>query len=515
MQAIREMWYIPVFEHTMMKDFFKKILTVYNILDVFELNEHDTIALYGRNSPNWIAIYIACILKGVRLLIIHPNQKRLEIAHITVITNVNHIFIDNDLIFDDLGRNPFLLTLIEISSLSVIYEKNDKNYFKVLAEVLVSSEPVLNIDLRVLDTFDEEDEIDSSIITATSGVEHYTPKWVESTTGSITDLITKAIGIVPYDTLDRIFTRIEFSESHFVTVLLPFVKGCTFVGNQSNANVVIEGTNTIENIWKENVSYLYSKPILSFLFSISWMRWLFKKVAVLKMKSFYGKRVEKILIYNNVVNEDILSILVGKLPIYATYGSQETNQLVAINDFSSDKKRESGATGRALPGLSFNTFDDQLEISGTTLFDRYVGDDDYTREVRFRETYITGDIGVNDPVTNVLFVYGRKSAVHINDFKLPTQLDKLERIIKSIPYVKEVVLFHTKEDNKLILLVYPDVKFVETKRLGLIHLKELMNVYLKKINITLGDPTKIDEVIVLTEPLRKTPDGKICRYYYS
>lgn len=518
LQAIREGWTLPVFEYVKMEIFFKRILTIYNILDVFNLDEKSTVALYGRNSSNWIAIYIACLLKGVRLLILHPNVNKLEAVHIMILTNTNHIFADVDLISEELGRNVFLRTIISSDSLEVVYERNDKTYFKALAEILVSSEQNLNVDLKTLNTLFEEDDVISSVITATSGTEFGTPKWVESDSNSISDLLTRAILEVPYSDLDTVYSNVEFAESHYLTVLLPFIKGCVFFGNKDDAEVIIEDTNSIEDIWRKNVSYLHGNRFLSFLFSIKWMHWLFKLVAVRKMWNYYGKKLKSLVIYNSVVSEDILSVLVGKMPIYTTYGSQETNQLVAINDYSSPKKRLPYAVGNALPGLILSTNEDELEISGKTLFNQYVGDIGYTRDVRFRDNYITGDIGFNDSESDVLYVYGRKSALVQNEFKLPIQLDKLERTIKSIPYFKDVVFIsnlNEKGIKKLILLVYPDIAFVETKGLGLLRLRELMKVYLFKINSGIEVHIHIDDIVIINVPLLKTQDGKICRYFYS
>lgn len=512
LQTVKEGWYLSVFEHTTMKEFFKRILTVYNILDLFELDQGTAIALYGKRSYNWIAIYLACLLKGVRLVILHPNVNKLEAVHIMLLTNTNHIFIDEDLMSEELGRNLFLQSLLSIDSLQVVYEKTNKSNFKVLAEIIVSSEQNQNIELKTIDDLFEDEKSNGSVITATSGTEFGFPKWVESNMESITDLIIKSANTGLYTSLDKVYSNVEFAESHYLSVLLPFVNGCILVGSKDDAEVIFEDTNSIEDMWKKNVNYLYGKPILSFVFSISWMKWFFKKVAVRKIKNYYGKKLEKLIIYNNVINEEILSILVGKLPIYTTYGSQETNQLVAVNDFSTKEKRLPNAVGTALPGMTFTTFEDQLEISGSTFFTRYVGDDNYTREVRFRDNYVTSDIGFIDS-NNILFVYGRKSAIHLNEFKLPTQLDRLERIIKSIPYIQDVIFL--SRGTKLILLVYPDQNFAETKGLGLLHLEELMKVYLKEININLDEPAYISKLVIVTDPLIKTHDGKICRYFYS
>jgi hypothetical protein len=136
---------------------------------------------------------------------------------------------------------------------------------------------------------------------------------------------------------------------------------------------------------------------------------------------------------------------------------------------------------------------------------------------------VTGDIGIVDTNTNVMFVYGRKSAIYHNEFKLPIQLDKLERTIKAIPYIGEVIFLKVDQASslpsgktpKLILLVYPDINFSEAKRIGLLRLGELMKVYHSKINVELGNSLSIDDIVIVPSSFIKTQDGKICRYFYS
>jgi long-subunit acyl-CoA synthetase (AMP-forming) len=516
LRAIKEGWYNPIFEGTLMSEFCKRILTIYNILDVFELSRKDTVALCGTNSYNWIAIYLACLLKGVRLLIIHPKEDHLEVLHVLIVTNANHIFIDPELMNKGLGRHLLLKTLISIDSLEVVFERTNDTHFAVTAKILTESEKNRVIQLKDFDAMFEDCNNDvsiSSVITATSGTEFGYPKWVETNSDSITSLINKAIAIVPYHEMDTVLSKVEFAESHFVTVLLPFIKRCEFTGYAKDVNVIIESTTSIEKMWSNVVNDLHSNRFLSFLFTFSKLHWLFKLLAIRKIWNHYGRKLRKLIVYNSTMHQELLSTLIGNLPIYTTYGSQETNQLISINDFSSPEKRVLNAAGTALPGLTFNNNEDELEVSGSTLFQQYVEDLAYTNTVLYMDVYKTGDIGFFNHDTDVLHLVGRKVATHITEFKLPMQLDELERIVKSIPYVKEALL--VPKESHLALLVYPDVDFAGIKGLGYLRTRELLRAYMKRINANLTDTRQISKVVLMSEPLLKTPDGKICRYFYS
>ena len=508
LQVIKECWHSPVFDGIRMSTFFRKVLLVYNILETLEIDDKATIALYGNNSYNWIVIYIACLLSGVRLLIIHPSEKPIEVVHIMLLTDVHHVFIDKDLITETLGKNIFLNTLISIQSFRVVFESDKPNHFGTIIDTLVNSEQISNDLYPLLDSFDED--VKSSVITGTSGTENNHPKWVESSTDSISDLITKAIGVMPYNTMDTVYVKSDFADSHFVTVLLPFVKGCEFTGNKNHANIVIEDTNSIENMWYDEISYVYSKFWFSLLSSNKRLNCISDRIVAHKIKNYYGSELKKLMVYNNTINQGLLTLLAKYLPLVTTYGSQETNQLVAINNYSTKEKCKLYTVGTILPGMVITFCNEELEVTSSTLFTKYIGDPAYTREVRFRDNYVTGDIGFINSSDGVMTIYGRKSAIYYNAFKLPIQLDKLERIIKTIPYIKDAMI--NQIHGKLYLVVYPNIEFGETKKLGYLRLRRLMKQYLIKINESLDNNCYLDDIILVEEPFLKTHDGKIRRF---
>ena len=517
--AIKNLWFLPFLDNLKMRDVFKRIYVLFNTFEIFEIEKGDTIGLYGNNSFNWIIIYLTALIKGISIVIIHPNLKPLEVAHISLLKGINFLFIDKELLNEDLSKNIFLNTIIMIDPLEVVFERNNKHYYKNILSSLVEAEDSLRFSEKELYDFIEKNEKGfntSTITTATSGTENGLPKWVEVFINNVKSMVTMAREHLPFEELDKVYVNIPFAESHFLSVLLPTIKRCNFVGDPRNANVFIENTNTFENTWREIVDDIYTIPIISFLLTFPSMKWLFKRLAIYKMKKHYGKNIKSIIIYNSTVNEEIMSTLVGSLPIYTTYGSQETIQLVAINDYKTSERRKPFCVGRLLShDIVCSTVEDVLELNSPALFNKYVGDKFYTREVKFNDNYVTGDIGFLRQDTRLLYIYGRQSAILENEFKLPIQADKIERILKAIPYIKELIIYSDREDHMLNLLVYPNTNFVEAKGIGLVALKSLLLKYLDRINKILENNVQIKNIFISDYPLQKTTDDKICRYYYS
>lgn len=502
-----------MFENLKGSEFFTLIRIILRIFNMFAANDDTTVALYGANSRNWIVVYITCILKGVRLVIIPPKMSLIEVNHIIMITNTNYIFCDGQL-DKCIKRYLPLRTAINLEDLTVVWERNYpvENLYKDKIEKLKLDESTSLSNLKLLQN--QEDDESSVIITPTSGVEHHEVKWVETNTDSISILLTEARMALPYETMDKIFSRTEFASSHTVTVLLPFVEECTFVTSSLDADIVIEDSATMEAYWKVALYLLYGNSVISWFnpnfFNKNILDWFVSQ----RLRKFYSKNLKTVIIYNCTLHEEIIQTLRKKLPIITTYGSQETNQLVAVNDYSTKELRQPNAVGIVLPGIRVHVISNMLEFSGCMLFDQYVRDTSTTEHVRFLDKYLSGDIGSYDPDKALLIVYGRKSAVFLNDFKFPVQLDKIERIIKTIPYFQDV-LFVSDGNEGLILVVYPDPSFLETKKIGYLRLKELVKLYLNRINAELEDTIKITSISLSFEPLLKTHDGKIRRCYYD
>ena len=520
--AIKQYWHENIFPGFKMKDFMREVLPIYAQLDTLcsEPSKY-TVGIMIRNRVTWIAVYIASLLKGCTVAIIHPNMSRAEIAHYILIAEMNIIFVDDSL------KENFLIENA-LPMLKAVYNAESFNYrwfSNSIKNDVISAKEFNNknvfIDYNQVDLiFNERYTNDvETIITPTSGVENGFPNYVVSSATSINALINKAIDIFPYDMGDTIYCNAPFETSHYISVLIPFIKGCVFTVNPRHANVFIEDTPSFERLWRNRVDSLLERNFLNFLFVKQSMKRLFSWIAVRRLKSYYnrGEKLKAVILYNWFGAERIISTVKGKLPIMSTYGSQECNQLIAYNDYSSKAAMSPNCVGYFIRGMEYkvDTDNEELLLASKSLFVRYLSDLDWTDEKVDDLWYHTGDCAAV-LFEDLLFIYGRQQFLVQDNFGFAIHLDDMERIIKNSPFVKEALLLPYKDQTGNLafkLAVYPDEAFAESRNMNLNDYREHLRIMVKMLNNRFV--TSIDYQHILPEPLTKTFDNKVERHLYN
>ena len=148
LETIRENQDKEIFTNIKMKHFSKRIMKVYEILTFLEANSSTKVGICGNNSSDWIAVYIATLLKGCTLVIIPPLMTKSETTHYMSITSVNYLFLDsNHSTMKNLLKNELLLAL------QVVFDMNS-------LEVTIASPNIQNMLLDMSVLLKETFEID-------------------------------------------------------------------------------------------------------------------------------------------------------------------------------------------------------------------------------------------------------------------------------------------------------------------------------------------------------------------
>jgi len=512
LHSIKNNWYEEILPGIKMKDFFKQIYTVFSILSALKVDHSYKVGLFGERSFNWIAIYIATLLKGCSLVVVPHGMSKREVKHYLNVTEVNYLFIDSKRKkCVNLQSIPFLKAIFNINNFTPVITRVDVHNL-VLATTPITVDQIPSYELKDIEELFKVKYTNDviTVITPTSATEWPNPKYVQSTASSIESLIIKSIDLLPYDLGDLVFSNVDFASSHYLSVLMPFIKGCIITDDLYNADVVIEDTKSFEKVWRDRVDSILENPILDFIFSGTIFRHLFSNLAVRRLKRHYnqGTKTKKIILYNNTVSERILDVVRGKLPLWATYGSQECNQLIAYNDYSSTILRQPNCVGHFIRGFEYKVQDSELFLQSKSMFICYYGDEFWTNHVMNTIWYSSGDSAFIDN-DRILFVYGRMKSIYTDKiFNFPIQLDNMERVINGNPYFKEVQVYPSIAGLELSVIL--DTAFIESKRIGLLKLQKVLKEHLKLINNGLASHQQLTR-IETTDYFPKTFDGKIKR----
>jgi len=509
--SVLHYWDKYMFPGMTMKTFFVDIYKFLILLDVICLDDTHSIAIHSKRSKQWIALYLACYIKGVDFVVLSPNLTREKLFSTLNFISISYLFTEQSLVgFNrlDMFLIPFLKGAYDINNIKPIslrrsvYNHNIPHLsLDTVSEDLLDKKFVLRLQARY-----EEENQESCVINMTSGVSHFDTKLSVSTARSIEQTITNARGALPYNELHQVYSEVEFAHSHIVTVLLPFIKGCAFVGDADDATVIIESTTTFEHKWYEAVEYMFENKFLFWVFRQSIFNRLFNRIAGRMIKDFYVN-VQHVIVYNGSIQERALNIAKKHLPLCVTYGSQESNQLMACNKFSALAYQTPGSVGRFLGPTAVNKRG-ELKFVSEGVFDYYLGDEahtNYIRDGRGMPEILTGDHA--EIVKGFTLLKGRITSVYTHGDKI-INLDEIERHIRSLPYIEECVLVPWDNDT-VNLVVRVNQRLIEAHKLGWNEATHLLDKFYKALSNSLEDYITLADVIISPEPFVKSFDGKI------
>jgi hypothetical protein len=318
-------------------------------------------------------------------------------------------------------------------------------------------------------------------------------------------------GSLPLMDKKRIWSNVDFSYAPVWTILLPLSNGSVFSSDQAHANIIMETSSSFEEQWNDVIGELHEKRFIGKLLMKNWLFWLFKILARIELKKYFNSCIKKdaIIILNATLSPRIMKTITYNLPIYTTYGMQECNHILAINDYSTMEHGTENCVGTFVEGVSGDirkevVYNDEgsLLIVSTALSKDLTLEKDVWYDTRDHASVKNG----------LLFIYGKIRYLIKNSNYVGSNLENIERIMKNIPYFKEVFIF--EDGNNLYhLMVYPNNKVVEAMKYGLLDFNNLIKPYTDLINERFGIDFLVDIKIVFHSFL-KSHTGKIQKGLY-
>jgi len=520
LKVILHHWDRYIFPGTTMKSFFVDIYKFLILLDVVCLDDSHSIAIHARRSRQWIALYLACFIKGVDFIVLSPYLERNKLLSVLNFTSMSYLFTESK--FSEFNRNdmtstPFLRGAYDIDTIKPIsLRRSVYNYniphlsLDTVTDAFIDPTKVLAVQDRYRSSNQE-----SNVMNMTSGVSYFDNKIVVSSARSIKATVQKGRNLLPYHELHGVYSEVEFAHSHIITVLIPFIKGCAFVESADDANVIIESTETFEQKWYEEVESILEVKFLYWLFKKRIFQNLFDIIAGRTIRRFYDN-MEHIVVYNGAIQERALKIARKYLPLHVTYGSQEANQLMACNDFSAPAYCRPGSVGRSVGLLTLNKHN-ELEFESEGVFDLYLGDAAHTAYIKsnypqmlptdmYKVSRIrTGDHGAI--VEGSIILKGRMSSVYKHDDKI-TNLDEVERYIRSLPYIEECIMIPWENDG-VHVIVQIRKHLIEAHKLGWFETTRLLDRFYKTLSNAMENHIVLADAVISPETFYKSFDGKI------
>ncbi len=501
------------------KGFGEEVDKLVEILNKSGFKSGDKIAILGGNMPNWPVSYFAITTTARVVVPILPDFTAFEIVNIIEHSEAKALIVSEKLLYKISESLMQKLSLVvSMDNFDVIKETSDAEYF-------VPEKP-LSKDL-------------ASIIytSGTSGAS----KGVMLSHFNLVAENQMAQLLFPIDENDVFLSILPLSHAYECSLgmMFPFSRGAHVVYldgvptpsllmpalAEVKPTMIFSVPLIVEKIYKNKIRPMFTKNwIMQFLYSISFIRRAFHKIAGKKLLKTFGGNLRFFGIGGSKLDAAVERFLADAgFPYSIGYGLTETSPLLAG---ALPGKVKLQSTGPHLVGVEMKILNPnsknigEVVVKGNNVMMGYYKDLDTTASCFTSDGWFrTKDLGFIDKNGN-LFIKGRKDNMIVGANGENIYPEEVESIINEHDLVLESLVVLNK--GRLVALVHFNYEQIEAihkfneelvinlhERVGKVKV-ELLDFVNNRVNKS----SKILEIIEQQVPFEKTATQKIKRYIY-
>ena len=506
----------------------------------------DKVALYARNSAEWVIAYYATLTYGAVTVPFLPDFLPSAVSELSTFSACRLLIADDIAIkgFNEdeanyarmetnedfvgvINTKGFDVVRASAKALTVACGDIDKLYSaKYPAGISVDDVNYYN------DSFGLEDVAEISF---TSGTTSATSKGVVLPVRSLSANLEFGFSIVPECKGGHIFAILPMAHmfGQAFDVLFPLSSGChVFVmpGKPTPARL-IGGLATvkpfmfltvplvIEKIFKSKVFPATRKFPAKLLLKIPGLdRIVLNKIRKSLLEAFGNNLSVGIVIGGAALNREVEDLLKRmKFPYTVGYGMTECGPLISYRDKDEYVKYSCGVAAHPLKvridSANPRRVLGEIQVKGDAVMLGYYNNEDATKATFTNDGWLrTGDMGILDRHGN-LYIKGRCKNMILTASGQNIYPEEIEDKINNLPYVVESLVVGRK--NALVALVVADYAAAKKDGLDKEQLDKLVDKNVLALNAELAAYSKIGYTEIREEQFEKTPKQSIRRFMYS
>lgn len=494
------------------------------------LQRGDKIAVLGRNSANWGAVFLSALSSGIIIVPILPDFNESNTNHI-----INHseskLVIGSKMLLEkvDFEKAEKLLAVLVLEDFSLHAAKNENIQYKLADAFQYYRENQLK---KEQFKFEEWNREDTCIISYTSGTSGFT-KGVMIPERSLVSNIIFAQDHMPLQPGHKIVSFLPMAHVYglLFEFLFPVTLGChiTFLSRMPSPaiiskvfgdvkpHLILSVPLVIEKIYKKRILPTIEKPIMRLLLKTPGIQNILLKKIKEKLEETFGGRFFEIVIGGAPLSADVEKFF-RRINFRFTigYGMTECGPLISYEAWN---KTMPGSAGRLVDRMevridSGDPYNEvgEIQVRGENVMSGYFKNEKATQEAFTEDGWLkTGDLGVVDK-NNFIFIRGRSKNMILGPSGQNIYPEEIEAKICNLPYIAECVV--TERQGKLVAKVYPDFESLEAENISMEQLPDAMEENRKKLNAELPRYEQISAFELVSEEFEKTPKKNIKRFKY-
>ena len=494
------------------------------------LHRGDKIAVLGRNSANWGAVFLSALSSGIVIVPILPDFNESNTNHI-----INHseskLMIGAKSLIDkvDFNKAEKLQAVLYLDDFSLHAAKDENIKFKLADSFQYYKDNKLEKENFI---FEECNREDTCIISYTSGTSGFT-KGVMIPERSLVSNIIYAQDHMPLQPGHKIVSFLPMAHVYglLFEFLFPVTLGChitflsripspaiiTKVFGEVKPHLILSVPLVIEKIYKKRILPSIEKPVVKMLLKIPGIQKIILNKIKEKLTETFGGRFFEIVIGGAPLSAEVEQFF-RRINFRFTigYGMTECGPLISYEAWN---KTLPSSAGRIVDRMEVRIDSEnpyqvvgEIQVRGENLMAGYYKNEQATKEAFTEDGWLkTGDLGVIDE-NYFIFIRGRSKNMILGPSGQNIYPEEIEAKITNLPYVSECVV--TERQEKLFAKVYPDFESMESDNISLDEIPEVMEENRKKVNSELPKYEQISSFELVNEEFEKTPKKNIKRFKY-
>ncbi len=516
-----------------------KIGAVQNFLEEMNIKPGDRVIIFSQNMPNWGVVYFALQCMGIVAVPVLPDFNSHELQNVLNHSEAKAIFISQSLEYKlaDLEKE-FVRFIVRMDTFEVLEGKKISMDFNENAEIHSSYLP-------------KEDEL--AILLYTSGTTGNSKGVMLSQKNVIINAF-QADSVQTVLKEDRFLSVLPLSHTYENTLglILPILKGASvyYLRKPPTASVLIPAMKKvkpeimltvpmiIEKVYRNSIlPEIQKNAVTNTLHKFKPARKLLYRLAGKKLYQTFGGRLKFFGIGGAKLDGQVEQFLRdAKFPYAVGYGLTETSPLAAGSNASMTKLQAIGPQVSQCEVKVHKpdpvTGEGEIWIKGPNVMLGYYKNEEVTKEVMAEDGWFkTGDLGVFDK-KGWLTHKGRLKNLIVGSNGENIYPEEIESLINNFRFVVESIVVEKK--GKLVAMVHFNREELERRVKGMkadftSKMDEKMEGFSKKVEETMNELSaelqhyintrvnkisRIQALIIQSEPFQKTATKKIKRYLY-
>ncbi len=535
-EAIKKHWDLPAFsdiegEAIDYQTVANKIYWLHNILKSFGISRGDKVAVLGKNSTNWAITYLSVVTYGAVIVPILPNFNSDDMNHIIKHSESKLLFVGNSII-DNIEESeiPNLIGIIHLDDFKLMNSKTGDDSIEKIKSAMGKEYKISREEFSLPNDI-SNDTLGEIIYT--SGTTGFT-KGVMLPLNSLIANIIVAGEMLSFRTGSRMLSFLPLSHAYACAFdfLYPFTCGVHvhFLGKIPSPKLLLKYLKDVspemimsvplilEKIIKKNIFPLLEKKTIKIITAIPGVKQAFYSKVRKQLLTVFGGSLREMVIGGAPLNAEVEKFLKEiKFPFTIGYGMSECGPLISYATWDKHRFRSAGQAVNYLQ-VKIDSADREnipgdILVRGEQLMYGYYKNNEASKEVMTSDGWLnTGDIGLIDK-DNFIYIKGRSKNLILGAGGENIYPEAVEQSFNNLPYVQESLVM--ERDNKLVILVYPDVEEADKNGITESMYPKLMEHNKNIYNETAPAYAKIHKVNIVPEPFLKTPTQKIKRYLYK